>query len=196
MRVRKSVIVGAALVFACIPAMAVVGAGPEAEVGQAVGSTPQAADDRGLIEELMNRYGTVHDFGTPEEYADLFTVNGAILIANGRTIVRGRDALIAQAKSDHERFSTSAGPDGKSTSIMRHLISNTQVTLTGPDSAVGQSYVTTVVQKGDIGPAILSVGRYEDEFSKQNGQWRIARRKIIMDFGNTDLAKKLGFVKG
>jgi hypothetical protein len=29
--------------------------------------------DRTLIRELMDRYGIVHDSGTPEEYADLFT---------------------------------------------------------------------------------------------------------------------------
>ena len=32
----------------------------------------QAIADRTLIRELMDRYGIVHDSGTPEEYADLF----------------------------------------------------------------------------------------------------------------------------
>jgi hypothetical protein len=32
----------------------------------------QAIADRTLIRELMDRYGNVHDSGSPEEYADLF----------------------------------------------------------------------------------------------------------------------------
>ena len=51
------------------------------------------AEDRFLIMELMDRYGVIHDFGTPEEYADLFTADGEI-----GTRTKGRQALIEQAK--------------------------------------------------------------------------------------------------
>jgi SnoaL-like domain len=162
-----------------------------AEAGGGAG----ASADRVLILDLMNRYGAVHDFGSPEEYADLFTADGAIMVGNGPALAKGRDALIAMAKSDHERFSEEPGPDGKTSSIMRHLITNAQISLTGPDTADGTSYVTTIVKKGDIGPAILSVGRYKDQFLKQNGEWRIARRQIFLDFGDNELGKKLGFGK-
>src|SRR6478736_4205568 len=84
----------------------------------------QAVADRMLIRELLDRYGVVHDSGTPEEYADLFTADGEIATsAGGPAIVKGRQALIAQAKRDHDRFTTEPGPGGKLTSIMRHLIS-------------------------------------------------------------------------
>jgi len=154
-----------------------------------------ASDDRALILDLMNRYGAVHDFGSPEEYADLFTTDGVIMVGTGPALAEGRAALIAMAKSDHERFSTDPDKDGKTTSIMRHLISNAQISVTGPNTADGMSYVTTIVQKGNIGPAILSVGRYKDQFRKENGEWRIARRQIFLDFGDNELGKKLGFVR-
>ena len=188
-------LVGALVALAIIPPSTAKAAGSGGELRQEATDVVGSSDDRVQILNLINRYGAVHDFGRPEEYADLFTADGEISVGDGPSIVKGRDALVAQAKSDHERFSGDPGPDGKTSSIMRHLISNAQVTLTGSDSAVGQSYVTTIVQKGDLGPAILSVGRYQDRFVKQNGEWRIAHRKIIIDFGNSELGKKLGFTK-
>jgi hypothetical protein len=154
----------------------------------------QAVAERTLIRELVDRYGLVHDSGSPEEYADLFTADGEIAVAAGApAIVRGRQALIAQARRDHERFGNEPASDGKTTSIMRHLISNVEVALIGADSATGTCYVTTVVKKGEIGPAILSVSRYTDQYTKQDGRWRIRRREITVEFGNEALGRQLGF---
>jgi hypothetical protein len=76
--------------------------------------------------ELMDRYGLVHDSGTPEEYADLFTTDGEIATsAGGPAIVKGREALIAQARRDHERFTTEPGPGGKLTSTGAVVSSST-----------------------------------------------------------------------
>ena len=150
--------------------------------------------DRMLIRELMDRYGLVHDSGTPEEYADLFTADGEIAVAaGGPAIVKGRQALMAQARRDHERFSTEPAANGTMTSIMRHLISNAQIKITGPGTATGTCYVTTVVKKGDVGPEILSISRYTDRYVKQNEEWRIQRREITIEFGNGALGKQLGF---
>ena len=156
--------------------------------------TMQDIADRTLIRELMDRYGVVHDSGTPEEYADLFTADGEIAVSpGGPAVVKGRQALMAQARRDHERFGNESGANGTTTSIMRHLISNAQIAITGPGTARGTCYVTTVVKKGDVGPAILSISRYTDRYVKQNGEWRIQRREITIEFGNGALGKQLGF---
>jgi hypothetical protein len=150
--------------------------------------------DKTLIRELMDRYAIVHDSGTAEEYAELFTADGEIAVApGGPAIVKGRQALIAQARRDHERFGNEPAANGKTTSIMRHLISNAQIQITGPGTARGTCYVTTVVKKGDVGPSILSVSRYTDRYVKQNEEWRIQRREITIEFGNGALGKQLGF---
>lgn len=151
------------------------------------------AEDRFLITELMDRYGTIHDFGTPEEYADLFTADGEMAIGGTPIVIKGREALMAQARRDHEKYVLPPGPDGKSMSFMRHIISNRLVELTGPDTANGSCYVMTYVQDGDEGPKLLSIGRYIDRYEKQAGQWRIAHREIKLEFGDQELAKKLGF---
>lgn len=147
--------------------------------------------DRTLIRELMDRYGTVHDSGTPEQYADLFTPDGEIA-SGGRVLVKGREALIRQAQRDHDRFGDTDA-NGRWTSIMRHLISNAQIEVTGDSTAEGTCYVTTVVRKGDVGPAILSISRYVDRYVKVDGQWRIAHREIVLEFGNNELATQMGF---
>jgi hypothetical protein len=151
--------------------------------------------DRTLIRELMDRYGTVHDSGTPEEYADLFTSDGEIAIGGGPVLVKGREALMEQAQRDHDRFGETDA-NGRWTSIMRHLISNAQIELSGATTAEGTCYVTTVVRKGDVGPAILSISRYVDRYVKAEGRWRIARREIFLEFGNAELAAQMGFTGG
>ncbi len=150
--------------------------------------------DRTLIRELMDRYGTVHDSGTPEQYADLFTSDGEIA-TGGRVLVKGREALMRQAQRDHDRFGETDA-NGRWTSFMRHLISNAQIEVTGDATAEGTCYVTTVVRKGDVGPAILSISRYVDRYAKADGQWRIAHREIFLEFGNAELAAQMGFTGG
>jgi hypothetical protein len=155
----------------------------------------QQIADRTLIRELMDRYGTVHDSGTPEQYADLFSSDGEIAIGGGPVLVKGRAALMEQAQRDHDRYGDTDA-NGRWTSIMRHLISNAQITLTGDTTAEGTCYVTTVVRKGDVGPAILSISRYVDRYVKTAGEWRIERREIFLEFGNAELAAQMGFTGG
>jgi hypothetical protein len=168
-------------------------------VGCAPNFAPHAAlleiADRTLIRELMDRYGIVHDSGTPKEYADLFTPDGEIAIGGGPVLVKGREALMGQAQRDHDRFGEKDA-NGRWTSIMRHLISNAEIEVTGDATAEGTCYVTTVVRKGDVGPAILSISRYVDRYVKSDGQWRIARREIFLEFGNAELAVQMGFTEG
>ena len=161
-----------------------------APVRQALSST---AEDRFEILELMDRYGVVHDLGSPEEYADLFTEDGEISAAKGPVLVKGRQALIEQARQDHERFGGPTQADGTKTSIMRHIITDRIVRLTGAGQAQGSSYVITLINDKSEGPQILSFSRYEDTYRKIKGVWRISHRSIIIESGNSQLGKKIGF---
>lgn len=159
-------------------------------------SAASEAEERFLIMELMDRYGVVHDFGTPEQYADLFTDDGEIGMGKGSpAIVKGRQALLQQARRDHERFAAPPGPNGEFSSIMRHVISNRVVTMTGPTTAEGSSYVVTLINDKELGPQTLSISRYLDKYVKTGGQWRISRRDIILESGNQELGRKYGFVR-
>ncbi|HSG33157.1 MAG TPA: nuclear transport factor 2 family protein, partial [Sphingomonadaceae bacterium] len=131
--------------------------------------------------------------GSPEEYAGLFTQDGEIAVGE-LVVVKGHDALLGQAERDHERYSIEL-PNGETTSLMRHLISNTVVGTIDGDHATGTSYVTTIIRDGEVGPKILSIGRYLDTFVREKGQWKIARRTIVIDFGNPELGRKYGFTR-
>lgn len=151
------------------------------------------AEDRAEIVNLMMRYGEVHDFGTPEEYAGLFTDDGEIAVGD-LVVVKGRDKLLAQAERDHQKYTVPL-PNGQTTFLMRHLISNTVVETLDGDRATGTSFVTTIIRDGEEGPKILSVGRYVDVFERRQDEWKIARRSIVLDFGNPELGRKYGFQK-
>jgi hypothetical protein len=158
----------------------------------AIPASAGEADDRAAIANLMMRYGEVHDFGTPDDYAALFTDDGEIAVGD-RVVVKGRDKLIAQAARDHEKYTVPIG-NGQTTFLMRHLITNTVVECLDGDRATGSCYVTTMIRDGE-GPKVLSVGRYLDRFERQRGEWKIARRTIVLDFGNPELGRKYGFQK-
>lgn len=159
------------------------------------GAEASNVEDQFEIMALMDQYGVVHDFGTPAEYADLFTADGEISVANGPVLVKGREALMAQARRDHERFGGPPQADGTSSSIMRHIISNRVVRIMGHGDAQGSCYVITLINDRTAGPQILSFSRYEDRYRKLNGVWRIAHRSIVTESGNQELGKKLGFIK-
>ena len=102
--------------FACVALMLGVVAACTSNVPPADAALQRIAE-RTLIRELMDRYGTVHDSGTPEEYADLFTADGEIAAGGGRVLAKGRDALMEQARRDHDRFGDTDA-NGRWTSIM------------------------------------------------------------------------------
>lgn len=145
-------------------------------------------EDRFLITELMDRYGFVHDFGTPEEYADLFTADGEI-----GSRIKGRAALIEQARRDHERYGAPPGPDGKVSSIMRHIISDRVVKLSGRNTAEGSCYVITVINDKKDGPLVMSLSRYVDRYARTKDGWRIAHRDIVLESGNQEIGRRFGF---
>ena len=66
------------------------------------------------------------------------------------------------------------------------------IELESATTATGFCYVMTVVMRPDVGPEILSLGRYEDEYRKVDGEWLIARRDIVMDMGNSALGQATG----
>lgn len=150
-----------------------------------------AAQERFLIMELMDRYGIVHDFGQPGEFADLFT-DDAVIEAGGR-VVQGREALLRQAQQDEERYWTFRNSDGTSSSFMRHVISNRQVKITGRNTAEGSCYVITMINDRETGPQVFSMSRYVDRYRKVKGEWRIEHRTIIGESGNPEMARKYGF---
>ena len=147
--------------------------------------------DRFLIQELQSRYALAHDLTDPAMYASVFTED-AELYGIGRLLAKGREALHAIAVNDRKRFNAGAADGERSFGALRHVLSNSVIELTGDTTATGFCYVMTVVMRPGGGPEILSLGRYEDEYRKVDGEWLIAKREIVMDMGNSELGAATG----
>lgn len=153
-----------------------------------------AVADRVAIQDLMMRYARAHDTTNAAAYPDIFAEDAQIMTANGVVIQDGLQAILAGVESDRARFNPSADGSSETYGVMRHLITNTTIDLHG-QTATGVSYVQTEVYD-DVAkrPDILSVGRYEDEYVKRDGRWLIARRMIVLDWGNQELGVRMGFI--
>lgn len=168
-------------------------------IGSAVTAFAASAEDaleRFLIQELQSRYALAHDLTDPDMYASVFTEDAELYGAGGRLLAKGREALHAIGVNDRKRFNAGAADDERSFGALRHIVTNSVIDLTSPTTATGFCYVMTIVVRPGVGPEILSLGRYEDEYRKVDGEWLIARREIVMDMGNSELAEATGLFGG
>jgi hypothetical protein len=74
--------------------------------------------------------------------------------------------------------------------IMQHSTTNHTVAVDG-DLATGRSDVVVLVQLRD-GRWIVGGGTYEDEYRRDAGTWRIARRRVVRPFDLAPLAPSKG----
>lgn len=79
-------------------------------------------------------------------------------------------------------------------SFMEHKLSNVYLEIDG-DVAWSECYSGLHIQRGDIvGEAF---GRFIDRFERRNGEWRIARRKVTLEWASPELGYDPGeFVQG
>ena len=129
----------------------------------------QRLEDLMEIHQLFIDYGLALDAGDFDAYAALFAEDGEVLLGPmGRA--KGRDEIKALMTK------TLSGGVGSSF----HIISSPQVQLDG-DAATSQ-VMWSVVTRADAGHATLTmIGRHRDDLVRENGRWRIARRRGFVD---------------
>jgi uncharacterized protein (TIGR02246 family) len=129
----------------------------------------QRLEDLLEIHQLFVDYGLALDAGDFDAYAALFAENGEVLLGPmGRA--KGRDEIKALMTK------TLSGGVGSSF----HIISSPQVQLDG-DTATSQ-VMWTVVTRDDSGQTKLTmIGRHRDDLVRENGDWKIARRRGYVD---------------
>lgn len=77
----------------------------------------------------------------------------------------------------------------------QHLIGQSQIRIDG-DSADGEVYFIAwhrIVEDGEDKDLFVA-GRYVDRYEKRNGEWRIAKRRELIDWARTDPATD-GFLR-
>jgi ketosteroid isomerase-like protein len=152
---RLAVLAAAALVAGCQPAAQA----PDANLTRLL--------DRQAIEQLLaGDYPHALDTRDFDAYAALFTEDGELTL-QGNT-AKGRAAI--------KQFVSALPAEPR----VIHPITNLSYTIDG-DTATGGAYWQ------DIGlvngsPGVLVAGRYEDTLRKVGGEWRIAKRSIVIEF--------------
>ena len=140
----------------------------------------QRLEDLMEIHQLFIDYGLALDAGDFDAYAALFAEDGEVLLGPmGRA--KGRDEIKALMTN------TLSGGAGSSF----HIISSPQVQLDG-DAATSQ-VMWSVVTRADSGQANLTmIGRHRDDLVRENGRWKIARRRGFVDLPTAMLRPNAG----
>ncbi len=144
---------------------------------------PLTAEDRSEIILLAGRYSQSLDLRDPEGWRAVWTDDAVMEMELQQLWITG-DALWSLASGDHDR------PDDR---VSRHQPSNFVIDGNGDgDEATMSSYCTVVSMSSRDNPSgeparITFQGRYVDRLQRVDGAWRIAHRKIITDWIDSDI---------
>lgn len=127
------------------------------------------------IRALLFSYGRYVDDRNWEAFADLFAADGGTW-DGGMGVARGRDEIIAMMSSSIGT-QPNAGAGGGLSNV--HLLGNEIITVDGDTGTSLSKWV--FVMTADNGPDVVYVGRYEDEFVRENGTWKFKLRTVTGD---------------
>ena len=133
------------------------------------------------IRQLIAIYATAGDGGRREQFGTVFTLD-AVLRAPG-IHCEGRDNIVQGLFADNQSDSTKR----PAVKFVRHNITTSNITFTGPDGAKGRSYFVVVTDAG-----LDHSGVYTDEFRKIDGAWKIASRDVRIDYCSPETRFELG----
>ncbi|MFF1678068.1 nuclear transport factor 2 family protein [Streptomyces sp. NPDC058256] len=143
--------------------------------------SPQEAADRLAIRELVDAYAHCADRRDAKGQMGLFTEDSLFLVFMDATVaeptqeLHGRESL-APVFENLNTYRTTTHFNGQST-----------ITLDG-SRATGESYClahhVSVDESGQRTLMIASI-RYLDEFTKQDGDWFFAERRLMVDWTET-----------
>ncbi len=150
-------------------APAEAGGGPAAAApAPSVEQRLRRAEDTLAIQRVIVEYAARLDAQDFDGYADLFAREGEW--RNGDTVRRGREEIKALLVG---LFGNP--PEGFVNRESYHLVSNPQVDVEG-DHATARSRHLLLMRGEDGAPVPELAGLYEDEFIREDGQWKILRR--------------------
>ena len=128
--------------------------------------------DREEIRCLQNAYNIGGDRGRIDELAGVFTPDGTLTSRGGTAV--GPAAIQAQMTKSGPR--PTEGPDRKM-DFVRHNLTTSRVDFDSPTDARGRTYFMVY---SEIGPDHMGV--YVDRYKKIDGAWKIAERKVRIDW--------------
>jgi uncharacterized protein (TIGR02246 family) len=141
---------------------------PALAVGQTLEQRLQRVEDELAIRRVLVDYSATQDAKDYEGYAALFAKNGEWV--NGKTVHKGREAILKMLIGLY-----GTPPPGYTNNESYHITSNPQVDVNGDRGTARSRHL--LVMRGPKGePQPMLAGRYEDEFIREDGKWKILRR--------------------
>jgi uncharacterized protein (TIGR02246 family) len=143
-----------------------------AEDLEALAKRVQVLEDREAIRALILAYGQAHDHRDYRTFANLFASNGEWV--GGLGSAKGPQAIF-------ELMDRTIGhdpkPDGSGT---YHVMTNDQIKIDGDRASAETKWI--YITPGETNtPTLVFLGRYLDEFVRENGEWKFLRREAPAD---------------
>jgi uncharacterized protein (TIGR02246 family) len=172
MNFRLSVV----LVHAAVASLMLVALGAEAQDLASLAERVQTLEDREEIRALILAYGEAHDARDYRKFASLFARNGEWV--GGLGSAQGPEAIFELMD---ETIGHNPQPGGLGT---YHIMSNDQIAIDGDRASATTKWI--YVTPGEDGaPRMVFLGRYEDEFLREDGVWKFLRREAPVDIPAT-----------
>ena len=133
-------------------------------------------EDRVALEALCVEYLWRVDHGRADQIPELFTDDGVFDSPSVKSIVRGREALVA---AWNERVKRSIRT--------MHQLASCRFSMDGPNRARGTIGFTLFAYDGEgTGPSEPKlVAEHQDEYERgADGRWRIRHRRVVSHFGS------------
>lgn len=132
----------------------------------------QILEDREAIRALILAYGTAHDHRDYRTFASLFATNGEWV--GGLGSAKGPEAIFELMD---RTIGHNPQPNGSGT---YHVLTNDQIEIDGDHASATTKWI--YITPGDDGaPKAVLLGHYDDEFIRENGEWKFLRREAPVD---------------
>lgn len=164
----------AATAAATVLMLAGAAAAPEALADELeeLAARVQILEDREDIRALILAYGRAHDHRDYRSFANLFAADGEWV--GGLGSAKGPEAIFVLLD---ETIGHNPLPAGSGTF---HVMTNEQIEIDG-DRASSTTKWLYITPSEDNAPKLTYLGHYDDQFVRENGQWKFLRRQSVSD---------------
>ena len=132
----------------------------------------QLLEDREAIRELILAYGAAHDKRDYRTFANLFARNGEWV--GGLGSAKGPDAIFELM---NRTIGHNPSPEGSGTF---HVMANERIQIDGDRASAVTKWIY-LTPGDDDAPRIVFLGHYDDEFVREDGEWKFLRREAPLD---------------
>lgn len=140
--------------------------------------------DREEIRNLRQHYSQLLDSNNAERMGEVFTENAEVVVTVGS--MKGLAAIKQSLSDAYQQFDSQK----RAHFPFIHAITNHNVTITGENTAIGSCYLLDLVtDRPSAAHPFLLLGRYEDEYVRVNGEWRIAKTALDVVWPHADSDK-------